>query len=320
MGNKSSIWKKLYRFLFIIRKESEMKLYGFNHIIREYTGFPSWLALPCHMEHGWTALDKPLNSDLIMAETKPLMLVFSKRRADEWKEKSNTPVVIMGAPFIHYRKMHNIEVKKEANGTIAFPSHSCENLKSVFNISMYCDQLLALPEEFHPITVCLHDHDIKLGRKNTFQKKGLNVVSAGDVLSPLFAKKFYEILSSCLYTTSNAIGSYTFYSVEMGIPFFIHGQTPIMINNGRDYNVPMDYSISSFNYGDFAQKIFTTGPTKVITKKQRFFVQEELGSSSCLSGKNIMHMLIKVKAIEGLIIIKTLILESGKYIFTKFVK
>lgn len=320
MGNKSSIWKKLYRFLFIIRKESEMKLYGFNHIIREYTGFPSWLALPCHMEHGWTALDKPLNSDLIMAETKPLMLVFSKRRADEWKEKSNTPVVIMGAPFIHYRKMHNIEVKKEANGTIAFPSHSCENVKSAFNIGMYCDQLLALPEEFHPITVCLHDHDIKLGRKNIFQKKGLNVVSAGEQFSPNFAKDFYNILSGCQYTTSNVVGSYTFYSIEMGIPFFIYGQTPLMMNNGKDINVPVNYSISNYKYGVAAQELFNTGQTGIISEGQRIFVQKELGEIDCLPKGKLRSLLYKAKAKEILKTARTLTIESVKYISAKILK
>lgn len=263
---------------------SEVRNYGFNIIIKKYAEFPLLLPLPCHMSHGWTALSDPLKSDL--KTKKPLMMVINKRRETAWRKKSKIPVVIMGSPFIHYKNAHKIVQRPNASGTIVFPSHSTPYIKSQFSRKEYCKVLKNLPSEFHPITVCLFWLDYIEPEANIYRKMGFKVVTAGPKLaeSLSFVKNFYSLLSKHKYATSNEVGSYTFYAVDMGIPFFLSGSAPTLINEkGRDINVAKKYKIEDYFWGKKTSKLFSTGPTKKISPTQRKFVEKEMGMKDCLS-------------------------------------
>lgn len=278
--------------------DTEISDYGFATIIKEYARFPRILSLPCHMEHGWTSLSLPLATDL--TTDKQLMLVFSNRRKQAWREKSRIPVAVMGAPFVHYRRMRNHKIYEEATGTVAFPSHSCYGVETIIDLKKYCDELQKLPNAYQPITICLHIHDYRKEIIDVYMQQGFKVVTAGDQYSSSFPMKFYEILCSHKYATSNVIGSYAFYAVEMNIPFFIVGDIAVMNNYGNDPNVPKSYSIIDFPVGRVAQEMFSTGPTNHISEKQKQFVIEEMGMDICLS-RNMMGILFwKYKVIEVL--------------------
>lgn len=262
---------------------SETRNYGFNEIIKQYARFPWYLPLPAHFEHGWTPIEDALKSDL--ASSKPLMLVFSKRRAEAWKNKSRIPVSIMGAPFIHYKNMHQIRQKPEAKGTVAFPSHSTYDLKSQFSIDKYCRELKNLPLEFQPVTICLFWLDFIEEKADIYRKFGFKVVSAGHKFSIGldFVKNFYQILSSHKYATSNEVGSYTFYAVDLGLPFFLTGKTPLIANLGKDVNIGQTARTNDFKYGEIASHLFSSGPVAKISARQKEFVDFEMGSRDCLS-------------------------------------
>jgi hypothetical protein len=274
-------------------------IYGFNAIISEYAGCPLMLTLSCRYQHGWTPLTAANPYDLLT--DKPLMLVFSKRRLQAWNEASNIPAAIMGAPFVHYRRLRQIEKDIDANGTVVFPSHSTELIDAVFDIDGYCQQLKNLPIEFHPITICLHDNDLARKKDVIYKKYGFNIVTAGPKYVPgfEFVQKFYEILRSHKYATSNQVGSYAFYAVEMGIPFFILGEPAVMENSGEEL-MPSKYCILDYPMGAFATKMFQ-GPTQVISEKQKNFVEEELGVHDCLSGIELRQLLLESnkRAIEA---------------------
>ncbi len=264
----------------LIENYLDTEAYGCNLIMKEYINFPRYLPLPCHMEHGWTPLPNALISDLSIAQEKRLMLVYSKRRETAWKRATKIPAKIIGSPFVIYRKMKKIELSSQAKGTIAFPSHSTIFLESRYNIDDYCRKLKELPEEFQPVTVCLLYPDIKRGRDKIYEKYGFKVVSAGKKLrgSLEFVRKYYRILSNHKYATSNEIGTYTFYAVELGLPFFLYGEEPVVINEGgKDPNIGERAKTSDFIFGQKAVDVFNTGPVKKINKKQRQFVNQEFG-------------------------------------------
>ena len=150
----------------IIKKSSDMVMYGANLIVRKYSNFPQWLPLPCHLEHGWTAMDESLISDLEV--DKGLMLVYSQRRYDSWKKVSKIPVEIIGSPFVQYRRLEKIKVDLDAKGTIVFPSHSTNELDVEFDIDKFCRQLDDLPKDFQPVTICLHFIDLNKGRDKEY--------------------------------------------------------------------------------------------------------------------------------------------------------
>ena len=274
-------------------------IYGLYAIIREYASFPSTLPLLCRYEHGWNPLPKPNPYD---ARTdQPIMLVWSRRRLEEWNEVSSIPAAIIGSPFVHYRNKMQIEKDIAANGTVAFPAHSTPQIDAVFDIDEYCKQLKSLPIEFHPITICLHAHDLERKKDEIYKKNGFNVVTAGPiwVLGFEYVQKFYDILRSHKYATSNQVGSYSFYAVEMGIPFFIFGE-PANLDNSGDKLMPSKYSYSDYPMGAFATKMFP-GPTRVISEEQKKFVEEELGVHDCLSGIELRQLLLESnhRAIEA---------------------
>jgi len=273
----------------------EMQEYGFNLIIRQYAGYPDLLSLPCHFEHGWTALGSPLPSDL--GTKKAFMLVYSKRRQLAWQKKSDTPVAIMGAPFVHYRRMHGLRRDKKAKGTVAFPSHSCEGVEAEFDIERYCKELNGLPDAYRPVTVCLHYFDF-VGNRTAYERNGFDVVTAGDSLSPGFPGNFYRILGSHCFATSNTIGSYTFYAVEMGIPFFILGEIGLLRNLGKNPDIGTLTKITDYDIGRRAFDMFDTGPTSFITSEQREFTVEEVGVNDCLSPRRLKQLLIWYKLVE----------------------
>lgn len=271
--------------------KNEMSDYGFNSIIKEYAGFPTFLPLPCHWEHGWTASSEAAASDL--ATTKSVMLVFSKRRELVWRKVSGQAVAVMGAPFVHFRKRRHITIANDAVGTIAFPGHSCSGIDAIYDIQSFAQQLRSLPDVFQPATICLHPADIRKGTGILYEHQGFKVVSAGDQFSVEFPARFYGILRAHRFATSNVVGSYSFYAVEMGIPFFIAGQLPVMDNYGGDPNVPRRYTLLDYPVGKVAYEIFNTGPIERITSAQMEFVRDEMGVDQCLSGAALGRLLWK---------------------------
>ncbi|TGE33017.1 tetratricopeptide repeat protein [Desulfosporosinus sp. Sb-LF] len=265
--------------------------YGLYAIISEYVSGPSKLPLLCRYEHGWNPLPEPNPYDL--RTDQPLMLVWSKRRLQEWNEVSSIPAAIMGAPFVHYRKLRQIEKDIAANGTVAFPAHSTPLIDAVFDIDEYCEQLKSLPTEYHPITICLHVHDLERQKDAVYKKHGFNVVSAGEgtVLGFEHVQKFYDILRSHKYATSNQVGSYSFYAVEMGIPFFIFGE-PAHLENSGEPLMPRKYSYQDYPIGIYATELFR-GLTQAISEEQKKFVEDELGVHDCLSGVELRELIIE---------------------------
>ena len=268
--------------------------YGFNKIIKAYTGFPWYLPLPAQLEHGWTNRNHPLPTDLKSA--KPLMLVFSARRKFEWKKKSETPVEVMGAPFLHYRRYKNISIDSSAKGTVVFPAHSTYDLKAEYDVKKLCQELKKLPSIFHPITICLFYIDFISPSADIYCQNGFRVKTAGGRLagSCQFANNLYDILSSHRYAASNEVSSVAFYAVDLGLPFFLIGhRAKYNITRCKDLNIAYCLPGVDAKTGKLATKIFSSGPTTKISPKQRKFVREEMGVDDCLSKDDLRNILLK---------------------------
>lgn len=263
----------------VLNSKNKGSIYGYAKIIKEYANFPKWLPLPCHFEHGWTALNAPLKTDL--ETNKKLMLVLNRRRKKAWESCSNIPCEIIGSPFIIYRKKNDIRKLENAKGTVVFPAHSTEFIEAHYDIRKFCEQLRGLPDEFHPITICLHWHDVLRGMDKVYEKEGFRVVSAGNMYSDKFPENFYNILKQHKYSASNEPGSYMLYAVEMGIPFFLIGQSARRINKG-DPNVPLNFNINEFEIGQVAIELFAERKGYISTE-QRNFVIEELGINDTIA-------------------------------------
>ncbi len=263
---------------------SRMNLYGMSEIVSCWCKYPKWLPFRFEMHHGWYILDKPSKFDL--ESHKPVLLMFNKRQKETWEKDHKKPAVVIGAPFIHYRRCKNIKQSSNAQGTIAFPQHSRARFDVVFDIDKYCHALNQLPDYLKPITICLHIHDMRRNRAPLYEINGFKVVTAGERDTIAFAKNFYDILKNYKYATSNIAGSHTMYAIEMGIPFFLHGESGYYLGSPEEPQSEIGLRV---------EELFSVPLDRVeITAEQREFVESEAGINDCINPEELRKLLLKI--------------------------
>ncbi len=257
--------------------------YSQGRLYREYARYPEWKSIFIYSEHG-------IQFDIVgqheIGNDAEAMFVFSEAKFQSYKKVSDKPVYKVLHPFVWYRREHNIQKDKHAKGTIAFPAHSNAHWDSVFNINSYIEQLKALPEEMQPVCACLYVDDIWKGRHKIFIEKGIPVYSAGNARDIRFVDRYYEILRHFKYSTSNLIGSYTFYSVEMGIPFSLYGDTPSFHSNSGDA-----WNNTVPDQEQEARRLFS-GVYLNIEEEQRKFVASKLNLNEHISREEMQKILV----------------------------
>ncbi len=245
------------------------------------------------IQHGWYGSNCIPDIDL-HKKGLDLMLFWNRRLHNEWIQMKDTPSYIIGSPFARYRRYMNITQNEDAKGTIAYPGHSISNIKANFDLDRYCDELKALPEEFHPITISLHPTDIrKYGWDKEFQSRGFETYCAASEWRKPFYENFYNKLRQFKYATSNEVGSYLFYAVEMGTPFFLMGEEPVknIPTTGTHGQPPIAKHMSDLPFGRITHDLFSGKPKNEISREQRDFVLSELGMNDCLSHEDLVHLL-----------------------------
>ena len=276
------VWRKNTLTKKIVNKGS----YGLLSILEERIG-----AKIDHkavlIQHGWTPLGSPPQSDL-NSRNNSFMLLWSKRMQDAWKKASNTPSAIAGCPFVHYRRSKDIKQASDAQGTLVYPGHSVPGICPEFDIDRYCEQLKSLPAKFQPVTISLHhDYDILVhGLDKEYEKRGFEVISSNPHLDTPFYEQHYNNLRRFKFTSSNEPGTYMIYAVEMGIPFFIYGDLPTRYNPSKndDPNLAVGRSsLADYPHGVIAYQLFTQGEMGSITPEQLDYVNSEIGLDDCCS-------------------------------------
>ena len=264
------------------------EIYGFGKYIRKYGHFPSWLPLCVHTDHGAGEVQQ-FNSEL--TSSAPVQLFHSPNSVRAWKAVSRKRCYCFVSPFVFCRKANGIEKSAEARGTIAFPAHTTIHLRDLADVGVYMAQLRSLPAEFQPVSICLHATDIGKGLHKEFLAAGFEVFTAGHVYDDAFSERFYSIIRNFKYSTSNHLGSYAYYCVEMGIPFFIYGQEPDYVNID-DSAVPLGkYSpYDQFDAHRNAHDVFAK-MTTVISDEQRRFANTHLGVYDGLSRRKMTVVL-----------------------------
>lgn len=251
------------------------EVYSFGKYIRDYAFYPIFLPLAIYTDHGAGCVDYPYKHEL--ESSAPVQFYHSPVSVEKWKEVSSKPCYVLYSPFVFYRRSRKIEKDINASGTIAFPAHTTLSIDDVSDIEEYIKQLKELPDDFQPVSVCLHPTDINKGQYKVFMDHNIPVYTAGHGCDMRFAERFYNILKNFKYSTSNIIGSYTYYSVEMGIPFSIYGANPKYINSS-DPNVTMgEYDpYNELQSYKIMYDLFN-GLNKEISTEQREIVERDLG-------------------------------------------
>lgn len=263
--------------------------YSQGKIYREYANYPLWRPLYIYSEHG-------IEFDIVykheIDNDAEAMFVFSDEKLINYQKECQKPVYKVMQPLVWYRNEHNLDQLPNAKGTLAFPAHSTPDCDAVFDVNEYINQLKQLPEDMHPICVCLFMTDVLKGLYKPFIDAGIPVYTAGNVWDVDFVDKYFGLLRNFKFSTSNCIGTYAFYSVEMGIPFSLYGQNCYYYNN-TDPNFPKGLQTEKRPQEEYAKSLFK-GINKNITDKQLTFVLSKLGKNgNHLSREDMNKILIK---------------------------
>lgn len=195
--------------------------YGHSSIIKKYCNIPSFIPLPFAIQHGWAG--GPSNRDLVGGARK--LWVWSERDQQIYGSLIGSDnCIVGGAPFIYLLHELGLEPFRPSTGfgTIAFPAHSSEWVHSTCDDSGYASYLKALPEYFHPITVCLYYVDLERGRDVAYREHGLNVTSvASSRLDPRFLHKFVSLTRSHRYALFNSFSSAALYASALGLVAYV---------------------------------------------------------------------------------------------------
>lgn len=270
------------------------EIYSFGKYLRLYGFYPSWLPLYVYMEHG-VAINKveeipphELNNDAYCH------FYMDARKIPYFKEKSTKPCYPLKSLSVYCRKRNNYKQSPEAKGSLFFFSHSTPDIENEMNLKELFQELKTLPEQMQPVCVCLHMHDINKGVHKQFIGNGFPVYTAGNTLDNRFADRFYSLIKNFKYTFSNEIGSYTFYSVEMGIPFFFYGSEPVYYNVS-DENIPSGrYTINQQDFYREMVRLFSySGFNVELTEEQVQFTKMKLGLETGLSRLQMSKILWK---------------------------
>jgi hypothetical protein len=265
--------------------------YSLGHWLKDYGYYPKEMPLFTYMDHGMTLFDTIPPHEV--KNDAPLIFKFAPRLVETYKKNYKKPVYNLINPAIHFRQSRNIQKIDNANGSIFFVGHSTPLIDDLTDWDIFVEDINKLPENFHPIDICLHPSDIEKGLGKIFEKKGFKVFCADKADSSNFIENFYDIICKYKYALSNLIGSYTFYTVEMGIPFSLYGEEPKYLNEG-DTNVEMGIYDSYKSQETYQKaKALFQGLNTSITLEQDDFVNFELGKYTTIGRKKAAYLLYK---------------------------
>jgi hypothetical protein len=267
------------------------EVYGFGPVIRKYGFYPKSLPLNIYFSHGVTHSEIPAPHELM--NNAPFVLYFSPRLVKAFKKVSPKSCYCLLSPNVFYRKLNSIRQDRNAKGTLAFLGHTSKGIDDKMDFAQYARQLKELPEAYHPISICFHYHDVNKGIYKIFMNEGFNILTVGHPYHPDFIKRFYDIIKSFKYLTSNEIGSYAYYGTEAGIPFFIYGDEPKFYNYG-DRNLEFG-KYSSYKRTDRYQEVrkLFLHPIDKVTPDQKSVVEKELGVYDTISRFHLSLILYK---------------------------
>lgn len=267
------------------------EVYSFGKCFREAARYPKIFPLYVYSDHG-----AALHSNLFPHELNNECSVHLTWHPDKVgkNQGSGRKLVHVEHPWVSYRHIRGFRRAVSTSGTIVFYTHTVPGVKlEECGGDEYFDQLRALPPEFHPIVLCLHMHDIKSGLYKNLRQHGFPIVTAGNTSADAFVDNFYELISGFSYASSQEWGSQTAYCVELGVPYFLLGPVPRLINLSHT-EMPLGM-VDAYQdddhrrYMETARRLFSY-PSVDLSDEKRDFISNVLGVGSGLKPADLRRL------------------------------
>jgi len=246
--------------------------YGHATILKNFLGLPKTYQFKFIIEHGTYFSDQV--ADIELESNLPSFVTYSSYRAKILKKYRPHTYAI--GPLIHYAPNY-LNEEQLAKTILFFPSHSLIGLTNNYDCDWSYKKIKSISKGFDTIRVCIYWKDILLGMHKYYQSKGLDCVTAGHILDPLFLSRVKSIIQNADLTVSNDASSPLSYCIYMNKPHVIFYQLPRM--SGKKYfkKIMTDYWKSD-PYNQVVKEF-----SKIqfyITRKQRELINYYCGTNN----------------------------------------
>ena len=119
-----------------------------------------------------------------------------------------------------------------------------------------------------------------------YRKYGFPIITLGNTSSIYFVDEFYKAVTQFKYATSNTPGTQSYFCIEMGMPYFLFGESPtLLIHNTSSgiqkgiykANDEIEQEITDLEYEIFRPM------NDAVSIEQKIFVEYFLGLGSKIS-------------------------------------
>ncbi len=266
----------------------EATYYGTGKIMRLYSSFPRWLALPVSIQHGWAMSTSPVHAVEKAPENWYWSVAAEQRYANAYPKISTRP---SGAPFLYLLQVlgYTPLPTTAQQGSIVFPSHSTFQIDMVCDFDHYAAQLAALPEQYHPITVCLYYTDHERGLAEPFLRHGFPVVTNGQThLDDAFLWNFVQNVHGQRYIFSNQMSSSLLFGAAMNLTAHFWGPE-FQVFNPNKFWEQRDFNQYHRGWEATYREVFRFPDPDLAHQKQ--VVEAELGKAQMLSPRQMRSLL-----------------------------
>lgn len=206
--------------------------YGQASVLKRYCGLAESGPLKAVLEHGINLDDQMWDHD--QDSEMPVNFSPSRWRADVVQKLSNKKSVPIGFGYLYAQSLLDQAgpASQSRRGTLAFPCHSTHSIRAIFDHDRYAETLLSLPAFMQPVSVCLYWKNYLMGEQVHYERRGINVYSAGHMFDPDFLLRLHDLCRVHRFATSNEVGSHLFLTVSSGCRFVFTDSDPI------DWEIP----------------------------------------------------------------------------------
>lgn len=270
--------------------------YSHATTLKKFLGLRQTYQFKFIIEHGTYFSDQV--ADIELESDLPSFVTYSSYRAKVLKKYKKYTYAI--GPLIHYAPHHltreqlKREKKRLGKTILFFPSHSLIGLNNEYDVAWSYKKIKSIAKGFDTIRVCIYWRDVLLGKHKFYQSKGLECVTAGHILDPLFLSRVKSIIQTADLTVSNDASSPLSYCIYMNKPHIIFYQRPKMIGKKYFKKIMTDYWKSSpYNQivKEFSKIQFS------ITRKQRELMNYYCGTNSIKSKGELLKIVNETESI-----------------------
>ena len=266
--------------------------YGISSVLKNYSGYDG--AINAYIEHG-VFFGSFLGPDERHIFSKKILCMGNRRERQLKNLVGKEPIAI--GPYIHYAdyfssKAETLSHKQKLGRTLLlFPSHSTKEILVDYNVDIFLEKCASKFSEYDSIMVCLYWSDLKRF-SHLYEKKGLKVVSAGNLNDPNFLPRLKTIIGISDYVVTDTVGTHVGYCFHLNKEVWILPGEIILRELREPYKSfqAIDYHEKVLAELSEIKSVFET-PQAHFSKDQKSLVEEFWGIDKIKNPKELKRIL-----------------------------